>query len=65
MLLNVSLRLLLNLSFDGQQRKEIVDAGLLPRLVALMNKPAVSAANLRKPPSSPPSPPFSIHTRLA
>lgn len=37
-LLYVSLRLLLNLSFDPVLRVEMVKAGLLPKLVALLSK---------------------------
>ncbi len=37
-LLNITLRLLLNLSFDSQIRSQIVKSGLLPKLVYLLGK---------------------------
>lgn len=37
-LLNITLRLLLNLSFDSQIRSQIVKSGLLPKLVTLLGK---------------------------
>ena len=37
-LVNVSLRLLLNLSFDPALRQELVKVGLLPKLVAFLSK---------------------------
>ena len=36
-LLNITLRLLLNLSFDSITRSQIIKAGLLPKLVNLLN----------------------------
>lgn len=36
-LLNITLRLLLNLSFDSIVRSQIIKAGLLPKLVNLLN----------------------------
>ena len=40
-LLNIALRLLLNLSFDRDIRAQIVRIGLLPKLVDLIGKLAV------------------------
>lgn len=37
-LLNITLRLLLNLSFDNDQRSKMVKYGMLPKLVALLSK---------------------------
>lgn len=37
-LLNITLRLLLNLSFDSTVRSQIIKAGLLPKLVLLLSK---------------------------
>ena len=37
-LTNVTIRLLLNLSFDGHLRAKMVKTGLLPKLVALISK---------------------------
>lgn len=37
-LLNLSLRLLLNLSFDSGLRGKMVEVGLLPKLTALLGK---------------------------
>lgn len=37
-LVNVALRLLLNLTFDPNLRLEIVKMGLLPKIVALLSK---------------------------
>ena len=37
-LTNVTLRLLLNLTFDPNLRQEMVKAGLLPKFVALLSK---------------------------
>ena len=39
MLLNVSIRLLLNLSFDTALRQEMVQQNLIPKLVPLMRQP--------------------------
>lgn len=39
-LLNLSLRLLLNLSFDSGLRAKMVEVGLLPKLAALMGNAA-------------------------
>lgn len=39
-LLNLILRLLLNLSFDSGLRAKMVEVGLLPKLAALMGKAA-------------------------
>lgn len=41
-LLNISLRLLLNLSFDRDIRAQIVRIGLLPKLVDLIGKNSFS-----------------------
>ena len=37
-LLNVTVRLLLNLSFDAKHRAQMVNVGLLPKLVNLIRK---------------------------
>ncbi|KPP67791.1 hypothetical protein Z043_113581 [Scleropages formosus] len=48
-LLNVTLRLLLNLSFDADLRGRMVQAGLLPKLTALLGM----CSQLLQPPASP------------
>jgi len=35
-LLNITLRLLLNLSFDGDIRNKIIKVGMIPRLVSIL-----------------------------
>lgn len=37
-LLNITLRLLLNLSFDADLRSKMIKFGLLPKLVGLLSK---------------------------
>ena len=37
-LLNITLRLLLNLSFDSAMRNTMIKVGLLPKLVELLSK---------------------------
>lgn len=45
-LLNVTLRLLLNLSFDTGLRNKMVQVGLLPKLTALLSKSSSLKATL-------------------
>lgn len=44
-LLNLSLRLLLNLSFDSGLRAKMIEVGLLPKLTALMGNTATPLAH--------------------
>lgn len=37
-LLNITLRLLLNLSFDAEERSKMLKYGMLPKLVNLLSK---------------------------
>ena len=37
-LLNITLRLLLNLSFDSVNRSQMIKSGVLPKLVKLLSK---------------------------
>ena len=46
-LLNNVLRLLLNLSFNGEMRQQMVEIGLVPRLVDLLKEPSQRLAVLR------------------
>jgi len=47
MLVNVTLRLLLNLSFDPKLRQEMVKLAMLPQLCDMMSKSACAAGQLK------------------